>query len=514
MADVDITHQLHGLLPITQQGMISIYRALKQRPRTGKVATRFDIPVTLDTPPGMILRDIYNLWSDLANRPGRDFQLIPILHRSLRLLHRPLSDTAYLLVLSRSLEMKQRAHCLLQICWDDRRWTTATILPAFCNWYTLRELFRHVVSSSTGVKMDASVNGDFLDELMVQVLDGSVISVRLSEGFSGSIRNDLQEFLNRQVNLFHLPPNTTGDTDVSLKAFVPQGRTSASGFHFECHTVFTHWRSTLMATAQKYHPGSLITESHLFPAHVCFEYSLPPLFDPMVRHFLVPHDLNELAGMKCALLTTHTVDYTTTAGFYCPAIVNKSYLIDIGNPNKEWVLYHNLNRVGAEAIQVEHGDFFALYERVPGKKWPPSAPASDTPGMVLASQGPADPGSWSSSSSIGSLLCQSLLLPSTSTISNSRDQGGFSADQLRFPPHLQLGRRPNASDPAGVSNYAETTPYQLQAELDDASVVSEDPKYGCEAGCLYCGQPCVRSKFGHVFHQCPEHYRWWRMHKN
>ena len=65
-----------------------------------------------------------------------------------------------------------------------------------------------------------------------------------------------------------------------------------------------------------------------------------------------------------------------------------------------------------------------------------------------------------------------------------------------------------------VRNYAETTPYQLQAELDDASVVSEDPKYGCEAGCLYCGQPCVRSKFGHVFHQCPEHYRWWRMHKH
>ena len=86
---------------------------------------------------------------------------------------------------------------------------------------------------------------DYLDEFLVRVLDGSVVSVRLSEGFSESICNDLQEFLNRHVNLFHLPPNTTGDTDVSLKAFVPQGRTIASGFHFECHTVFTHWKSTL-----------------------------------------------------------------------------------------------------------------------------------------------------------------------------------------------------------------------------------------------------------------------------
>ena len=246
MAEVDISHQLHGLLPITQPGMISIYRALKQRPRTDRVATRFDIPVTLDTEPGRILREIYNLWPDLSNRSERDFQLIPILHRSLSILHRPPSDTAYLLVLSRSLEMKQRAHCLLQICWDDRKWTTATILPAFCNWYILRELLRQVVSSSTGVKMDAAVNGDYLDEFMVQVHDGSVISVCLREGFSESIRNDLQEFLNRQVNLFHLPPNTTGDTDVSLKAFVPQGRTSESGFHFECHTVFTHWKSTLI----------------------------------------------------------------------------------------------------------------------------------------------------------------------------------------------------------------------------------------------------------------------------
>ena len=121
--------------------------------------------------------------------------------------------------------MKQRAHCLLQICWADSKWTTATLVATLCNWYTLRELLRNVVS----------INGDYLDEFLVHVLDGSVVCVRL---------------------------NTTGDIDVSLKAFVPQGRTSASGFHFECHTVFTHWKSTLMATALKFHPGSLIKESH------------------------------------------------------------------------------------------------------------------------------------------------------------------------------------------------------------------------------------------------------------
>ena len=259
MTDSDFHQQLHGLLPTTQPGMISIYRALKQRPSTGMIATRLDIPITLSTESGWILKEIYHLWPDLTNCSCRAFQLIPILQRSLKLLHRPLSDPAYLLVLSRSLEMKQRAHCLLQICWADSKWTTATLVPTLCNWYTLRELLRNVVSSSTGVKMDASINGDYLDEFLVHVFDGSVVCVRLSEGFSESICNDLQEFLNRHVHLFHLPPNTTGDTDVSLKAFVPQGRTSASGFHFECHTVFTHWKSTLMATALKFHPGSLIS---------------------------------------------------------------------------------------------------------------------------------------------------------------------------------------------------------------------------------------------------------------
>ena len=90
--------------------------------------------------------------------------------------------------------MKQRAHCLFQICWADSKWTTATLVPTLSNWYTLRELLRNVVSSSTGVEMDASMNGDYLDEFLVHVFDGSVVCVRLSEGFSESICNDLQEF--------------------------------------------------------------------------------------------------------------------------------------------------------------------------------------------------------------------------------------------------------------------------------------------------------------------------------
>ena len=91
------------------------------------------------------------------------------------------------------------------------------------------------------------------------------------------------------------------------------------------------------------------------------------LFDPTVRHFLVPHDLKVLADMKCALLATHTLEGTSTAGFYCPARVRRSYLLEIGNPSKEWVLYHNLKRVGLEDIQVEHGDYFVLFEKVPRK---------------------------------------------------------------------------------------------------------------------------------------------------
>ena len=45
---LSLTLLINLLLPLTQHGM-SIYRALKQRPKTGKVATRFDVPVTSDS---------------------------------------------------------------------------------------------------------------------------------------------------------------------------------------------------------------------------------------------------------------------------------------------------------------------------------------------------------------------------------------------------------------------------------------------------------------------------------
>ena len=117
-----------------------------------------------------------------------------------------------------------------------------------------------------------------------------------------------------------------------------------------------------------------------------------PLFDPTVRHFLVPHDLKVLADMKCALLATHTLEGTSTAGFYCPAKVRRSYLLEIGNPSKEWVLYHNSTRVGLEDIQVEHGDYFVLFEKVPRKTRSPISFDKATSGLASVSLGNADQG--------------------------------------------------------------------------------------------------------------------------
>ena len=188
---------------------------------------------------------------------------------------------------------------------------------------------------------------------------------------------------------------------------------------------------------------------------------------------------------------------------------SRSYLLEIGNPSKEWVLYHNLKRVGLEVIQVEHGDFFALFEKVPKKTRFPSSldKATSRPASESIRNADQEPPAWPSLMSAPA--CLGLLRPPPTTVSG--DQGASSGDQ---GPPLQLEGIPSVPCSDEARNYAETTPFQLQAELDDASVVSEDPKYGCDAGCFYCGQPCVRTKCGHVFHQCPEHYRWWRMHKH
>ena len=70
-------------------------------------------------------------------------------------------------------------------------------------------------------------------------------------------------------------------------------------------------------------------------------------------------------------------------------------LLEIGNPSKEWVLYHNLQRVGLEVIQVEHGDYFALFDKVP-KNTRPSSLDKATSGPASESIRNADqkPPAW------------------------------------------------------------------------------------------------------------------------
>ena len=162
---------------------------------------------------------------------------------------------------------------------------------------------------------------------------------------------------------------------------------------------------------------------------------------------------------------------------------------------------------------MEHGDYFVLFEKGPRKAKSPSRYNKATVGLFSESSGSADQGPLLMPYTMSTPAGLGLFLPSSSTIFSAGDQGTPYDDQAWSPTQLRMDDIPSAFHSNKVRNYAEATPYQLQAELDDASVVSEDPKYGCDADCLSCGQPCVRSKFGHVFHQCSEHYRWWRMHK-
>ena len=169
-------------------------------------------------------------------------------------------------------------------------------------------------------------------------------------------------------------------------------------------------------------------------------------------------------------------------------------------------------RVGLEDIQVEHGDYFVLFEKVPRNTRFLLSCDEVTSGLTSASLGNSDQRTPALSSSLSTPAGLGLFLPPNYSSLYSEDQSAPD-DQFLSPSQLEMDSVPSVPYSNEVRNYAETTLYQLQAELDDARIVSEDPKYGCEASCLYCGQPCAVRKFGHVFHQCPEHYRWWRMHK-
>ena len=74
----------------------------------------------LRTSPEKILRDIYDLWSDLANRSD---SLSVLSYNDLPLI---------LLSCLFSLEMRQRAHSLLNICWKGRKWLLTTFWQFPC----------------------------------------------------------------------------------------------------------------------------------------------------------------------------------------------------------------------------------------------------------------------------------------------------------------------------------------------------------------------------------------------
>ena len=82
--------------------------------------------------------------------------------------------------------------------------------------------------------------------------------------------------------------------------------------------------------------------------------------------------------MKCALLATFTLEHTMAA-FYCPARVCGWDLIDISIRNKQWVLYHNMHQVTDQTFDVEHGDYFALFENIPSYDSRHPVPTTSTP---------------------------------------------------------------------------------------------------------------------------------------
>ena len=126
----------------------------------------------------------------------------------------------------------------------------------------------------------------------------------------------------------------------------------------------------------------------------------------------MPHDLKALTDM-CALLATHTPEGTSTSDFYCPTRVRRSYLLEIGNPGKKWVLYHNSMRVGLEV--VEHGDYFVLFEKVPRKTRSPFSLDETTSELTSASLGNADQRPPAFSSSLSTPACLGLFLPPPSS---------------------------------------------------------------------------------------------------
>ena len=115
--------------------------------------------------------------------------------------------------------------------------------------------------------------------------------------------------------------------------------------------------------------NSWIVFTHLFPrrfvppilVHKSIE-EICPVFEPSVKHFILG-DTDEQAHIRTVIFALFTARYEFIGACHWTPITKVWDILDLCGGDHGWIIYHNNRRLSHRNVEVDHGDFFACYER-------------------------------------------------------------------------------------------------------------------------------------------------------
>ena len=87
------------------------------------------------------------------------------------------------------------------------------------------------------------------------------------------------------------------------------------------------------------------------------------------------HDASNMT--RVVVLLQHTATHKHVGAFHCPCRVSVWELLDLCEGDKQWVIYHNSQRLTNQKVDVQHGDYFDCFEMVSGNASPSALTGGD-----------------------------------------------------------------------------------------------------------------------------------------
>ena len=352
----------HGLERPSSRVLIHVYRArvvLIDGHFVGQSVT----PADPDSDPSMVVQHIVLPWPELQKSDAGDNWFLCKVNPARRYARDPaLCNPTYVLVLRTESLLQQRPHGLLEVSWGSRDWVTAIAAPRFINGYNCMAMMKNICGPVFERLNEIWCDGTRISEELAECRTGFFLQFHLVWQVSDQIKDDLQVALDNSLHSLHLPHRRIGDSQVVLQIFVAKGSTCYSGTKFMTIVESKNWETHLIAAGRRACPTNYGNVVHYRPVHRSMDET-GALHDRRLRSFVVTETSPDERETCCIVVAVYTPLYSHVGACNWPRSTCQWDLFALCGRGKYWVLYHNCQRLARDNIELNDGDFLALFER-------------------------------------------------------------------------------------------------------------------------------------------------------